>query len=304
MDKYLIGELKRYVPLQELQSFLSKWSNGDPSGCDTIDDSIRSLDSLFIRQPDLINDLSKIILRYKYAGKGSVSWSCPSKKMSIVKAGIEHLLMMKAGGNLFSGELRPIITEEPALNRATWQDKDLRLEFVYRDRSYFIEMDYELKEIWPTKRANVLIKSLENSFVVEARADFYQAKKLHKKIASILGIQIEIVEFSDDQINELKLDLNAKKRSAKHKKAAGDIDVVEMIASETIDDLDNAEEYKKYLGNDELRKALYRFKFNAHEDDSDFTIYISKKGSIWFVSRVPEEVRQHVFSCVRRVKGL
>jgi hypothetical protein len=111
--------------------------------------------------------------------------------------------------------------------------------------------------------------------------------------------------FSDEDVRRIKEALNARKRSARHKRSGGDIDVIEMIASDTLADLDDSEEYREILSGDELRKARYSFDYTTMDGaDLDITIFITNKGSIWFVSSVPEEVRDYVFSCIRSVKGL
>jgi len=80
---------------------------------------------------------------------------------------------------------------------------------------------------------------------------------------------------------------------------------VEVSAAPIIDDLDESNEYQNLLSGDELKKARYKFTYTLAEGRSlDVTIYLSKRGSIWFVSEVPEEVIDYVFSCVRKIKGI
>jgi len=124
-------------------------------------------------------------------------------------------------------------------------------------------------------------------------------------VADILDIDTHILEFTDEEIENIKMCLNAKKKAARHKRSAGDFDVVEVSAAPIIDDLDESNEYQNLLSGDELKKARYKFTYTLAEGRSlEVTIYISKRGSIWFVSEVPEEVIDYVFSCVRRIKGI
>lgn len=76
-------------------------------------------------------------------------------------------------------------------------------------------------------------------------------------------------------------------------------------AAPHIDDLDASSEYSGSLSMDELRKVRYKFVYQTDERAQiEVTIHISNKGGIWFVSEVPEEVIEYVFSCVRAVKQL
>ena len=307
MDPYLRSELKRYVPLAELRSFIEICEGEPLRSCNTKDDAILHLDPLILSRRELINELYTIILKYKFAGKGSVSWSIPVERKKLTKSEFQDLINQRAGGDdAFTRELRPEITREPALNKAEWLEGDiLRLEFVYKDRSQFVETDYSLQEIWPTRRSSILIYILNDSFIIESRADFNQASHLHRIASSLLGIDTQIIDFSDEDIERLKEMLNARKWTARHKRSSGDIDVIEMTASPTIEDLDDSEEYQRTLSGDELKKAGYRFNHTTSEGaDLDITINVSKKGSIWFMSSTPEEVRDYVFSCIRDVKNL
>ena len=255
---------------------------------------------------ELTTELLNLISKYKFAGKGSVSWSIPKERVNIKKDEFQEILKKKTCEDIFDHELRPRITREPALNKAEWLDNDvMRLEFVYKDRSYFIEDEYDIKEIWPTRRASILVTLLKDGFIIESRAEFHQASRLHRIVSSLIGIETQIMDFSDEDIKKIKDALDARKRLARHKRAGGDIDVIEMIASETLNDLDDSEEYCEMLSGDELKKAGYKFRYTmVNGFELDITIYINNNGSIWFVSSAPEEVREHVFSCVRSVKGL
>lgn len=176
---------------------------------------------------------------------------------------------------------------------------------MYKDRPYLVETNYEWTQIWPTRRARILIYLFNKSFIAESRADFHQGTRLHKIVSSLLGIRTHVIGFTDEDIERIKEALHAVKRAARHKRSGGEIDIIEMIASPTLLDLDDSEEYREILSGDEVSKAGYKFPYTTEDGvELDITMNINNKGSIWFVSPAPEEVRSHVFSCIKRVKGL
>lgn len=256
--------------------------------------------------PELVNKINNLISKYKFAGKTSISWSALQDGVYLDNNKLEKIIIEAMGSNPFKDELRPDPKRFPTLNKAVWlRENLLMLEFVYIDKPYLLEVDYDYQEIWPTRRASVLIRPYDTSFAIESRANLQQSRNLHKIVSDMLGVQANILDFSDDEIERLKLNLSAKKKAAKHKKSGGDFDTMEVTAAPTIDDLDESQEYLDSLSADELSKA--RYKFTYHDSDGghlDVTIYISNKGSIWFVSEVPEEVIDHVFSSIRRVKRI
>ncbi|RKX91686.1 MAG: hypothetical protein DRP84_11225 [Spirochaetes bacterium] len=306
MELNLRRDLRKHVPLRELHFFIANKTGEEPRGYITKEALITKIEELANKNPEIIQDVKELLIRYMFAGKGSVSWSIPSETIEFSKEDIENLIVKKSEGNPFVEELRPPITSKPALNKAFWlRDNLLKLEFVYADRTYFIEENYEIREIRPTKRAAILIRLLNTLFVIESRASFAKSVHLHKMVADILDIDTYILEFTDEEIENIKTCLNARKKAARHKRLAGDFDVVEVSAAPTIDDLDESDEYQNLLSGDELKKARYKFTYALAEGRSlDVTIYISKRGSIWFVSEVPEEVIDYVFSCVRKIKGI
>lgn len=179
------------------------------------------------------------------------------------------------------------------------------LEFVYADDPYFIEEDYKVKRIRPTRRINAIIRLLDASFLIEARAHINKSQLLHGELEMLLDKRTGMLEFSDSEVKQLKGLLSAKKKSAKHKKLAGDFDTMEVSASKVVEDIDNSTEYTSLLGQDELRTTGCVFE---HEPVScaplDVSASVYGKGRIWFRSSVSEESLDYVFSCVRTVKGL
>lgn len=312
--------LKRYVPLRELHFFLKDITGKEPISYTTKEALIVYLENLIENDSKLLEKVNELVIKYKNAGRGSVSWSIPKKenkqseensskgfknKNCDKKEFITNLIIKKNSVNPFENEIRPSIGKKPSLNKCEWlRDDLLKLEFVYADKSQFIEEDYEIKEIFPTRRASILARVCDSSIILESRASFNKAKILHEMTADMLGEEYEILDFSLEDVEHLKTFLNAKKKSARHKKSAGDFDTVEVTLSPILDDLDSSKEYKDYLHDDELRKAMYKFGYITDTgSEMDVTMYVSNKGSLWFVSEVPEEVIEHVFSGIREIKG-
>lgn len=306
MEQTLERDLIRYVPKKDLIS-LVKISGGASCG-DTITKKslVELLDALLTKTPKLSDEIISLIRNYKFAGKTSVSWSVPVEETCMTRDQFEKIIIDKLGSNPFENELKPEPTNLPSLNKADWLKDDLlRLEFVYIGRSQLLEVDYDYQEIWPITRANVLIRILNSSFVIESRAEFNQSRRLHNIVSDLVGVKTNIIEFSETDIERIKSRLNAKKKSAKHKKFAGDFDTVDVTAAPSIEDLDESHEYLDYLSTDEISKVMYKFNYDDSDGGHlDVTIRISKKGSIWFVNMVPEDVVSHVFSCIGEIKRI
>ena len=305
MDENLKKDLRKYVPIRELHFYISRKVGEEPKGYTTKDALVDKLEKITKTAHDF-EEIRKLLIKYKFAGKGSISWSKPSDESSLTKEELQKKIKENLERDPFSEELRPQLTNVPRLNKADWlRDNLLKLEFVYSDHPYLIEENYEFREIVPTRRTAILIRILNSPFVVESRAPFSRSIHLHKTVSEILGIDTEILDFSDIDVQRIKFRLNAKKKAAKHKKASGDFDTVEVVAAPHIDDLDTSSEYSGSLSADELRKVRYKFVYETLDKNKmEVTIHISNKGGIWFVSEVPEEVIEYVFSCIREIKHL
>lgn len=316
MESALKTQLKKNVPNSELHFFIKGVTGEEPRGYVTKEALIERLADLTVENPSLIEDVNELLIKYRYAGRGSVSWSIPTnihtddnesgEEIRLTKEDIERLIISNTNSNPFNADIRPLIDVKPALNRSRWlRDDLLNLEFVYADRTQMVEENYEIKEIKPTRRASILIRILGSSFIFESRANFNKALLLHGMASDMLNVDSEILNFDYNDVESLKMILNAQKKAARHKMLAGDFDTVEVTASPIVQDLDDSEEYKTYFDGDELRKARYRFKYVSNTGaQTDVTMYISHKGSIWFMSDVPEEVIEYVFSGIREVKRI
>lgn len=110
MDAHLQNDLKRYVPMQELRSFIERCEGLPLTACNSKDDAILHLDPLLTARRELMNELNEIISKYKFAGKGSVSWSMPDAEIELTRQEFQALINENAGDDPFAHELRPNIT--------------------------------------------------------------------------------------------------------------------------------------------------------------------------------------------------
>lgn len=318
MDVNLRKDLIRYVPNRELESTITSITKKAPKGLVTKEELIEKLDVLMKKQPEATNLVNNLVRNYRYAGKRSISWSVPAEPIKFAKDQFEKLIKERTKSEVFDRETRSTLTKTPSLSRASWlnESKSL-LEFAYAGAPYLEEIDYELEEIVPTRRASVLIRFLncspviedspviEGSPVIECRANARMSNALHERVSNILGFKTNILKFQDSDIRNIKKCLKAQKKFAKHKMSAGDFDTLDVSAAPIVPDLDDSDTYQNLCGSDELRQVRYTFSYLPQQGSRlDVTIYLTLKGHIWFVSEVPEEVIDHVFSSIAEVKGL
>jgi hypothetical protein len=305
MQKQLSQELKRSVPVWELENLIQRYDQDWSLASRTKDELIEKINSILSATPVARETIYDLVDRYKIADRGATSWSVPLEKKDLTQAEIEYLIKKKFDKDPFKQDLKPEVTNRPSLNKAEWiHEKTLKLDFVYLGKSYQIEEDYEYKTVTPTKRASAFIKILEKSFVVEGKVGFHIAQRLHTIIADLLEVETLVISFSKLEIDKIKELLNARKKFAKHKKVAGDFDVVSVTAAHTVEDLDHSDEYRNYLSADDVKEVKCAFKYQKHDGSFlEVTIHISSTGSIWFLTGVPNEILNYVFSIIRRVKG-
>lgn len=121
----------------------------------------------------------------------------------------------------------------------------------------------------------------------------------------LLGIEVLPMTFSNQNIEFLKQELNAKSKAAKYKRFAGELDTVSVSASSELDDLDKSEEYKNNFIDGELRETRLEFIYTTTSKQKiDVSLHISNQGNIWFMSDVPEEIIDYVFAIFRTIKFL
>jgi hypothetical protein len=301
------------LPNRELEFIITNVTAKKPKGLVTKTALIEKIGALTKEHPEVTdqvnNQVNHLIRNYKFAGRSSISWSIPErteKELSLTEEKLEELIQQQAGTDVFEHEIKAPITSKPALNRASWLEQNkLLLQFVYAGAPYFEEIGYELEEIQPTRRANALIRLPDGSPVIECRANSKIVSALHGEVSSLLNTHTQVLAFSNGDIASIKNRLKAKKQSAKHKKLAGDFDTVDVKASRSVNDLDDSGTYQNLLGTDALQRVRYTFSFKPTDgSDLDVTIYLNNKGNVWFVSEVPEEVIDYVFSNIKEVKGL
>ena len=305
MDKKLRLNIERHIPVSELEFFLERFTLDEETGYRSKEEIIAAVDRIIADNPERKEALEKLLSQYKSAGRGSITWGIIYEDLS--GEVIEKILIDDYGAKVFDDEIRPEVTKVPALNRAEWIDeekKTLRLEFAESGRRKLEYQFYELVEVPAMKIVDCFLKFFENQIIVEVRTNLSSAPKYHGKIGHMLNQKVEIIEFSLLEIAAIERSLNTFRKSAKHKKLSGDLDIVSVSASPTVEDLKASSEYNELLGNDEIKDARCQFVYTGSDSrETGVTIGISSKGSVWFLNEVPEEVIDHVFSVVKTAKG-
>ncbi len=300
-------DLKGHVPLAKLAKFVSQQDDTVSVTNLTKEQVLEKVDSLVTGDIALETEINSLLKEYKFAGKGSVSWSIPTEKFKWNSLKIESILLEKFGINPFEKEVKPEVKRKPSFNKAEWLDNEktlLMMEFVFGIQSYFIEEDYELVEVTPMQRVNAFIKITDSSFFIETRTSIQKAVTLHTMISNILSIKTTNIEFSDTDIKKIKENLEAKKKTVKHKQHSGDFDTVALVASPAIECLDESTQYQDLSKSGDVKEAKFEFEYEGINGlKLIVSFHISTRGSIWFQTSVPEEVIEYVFSTVRSVKG-
>jgi hypothetical protein len=153
MQKQLSQELKRSVPVWELENLIQRYDQDWSLASRTKDELIEKINSILSATPVARETIYDLVDRYKIADRGATSWSVPLEKKDLTQAEIEYLIKKKFDKDPFKQDLKPEVTNRPSLNKAEWiHEKTLKLDFVYLGKSYQIEEDYEYKTVTPTKR--------------------------------------------------------------------------------------------------------------------------------------------------------
>lgn len=305
MDKKLRLNIERHIPVSELEFFLERFTLDEQTSHGSKEEIITEVDKIISGEPERLEGLEKLLSQYKSAGRGSMTWGIIYEELSCEE--IEKTLIENYGQEVFDDEIRPEVTRVPSLNRAEWMDEEkkvLRLEFAESGKRKLEYQYYELVAVPAMKIVDCFLKISESQIVVEVRTNISSAPKYHGKIGHMLNRKVEIIEFSLLEIASIERSLKTFRKSAKHKKLSGDLDIVSVSASPTVEDLKASPEYNELLGNDEIKDARCQFVYNGKDGrETNVTIGISSKGSIWFLNEVPEEVIDHVFSVVKTAKG-
>jgi hypothetical protein len=294
-----------HVPMKALRELV------DDAGGEQLKNATREI--LLDEVKDLVGSnhlsdekISKLVNAYKFAGRVSVCWGIPLERKTLSKEKLEQAILDRSSASPFHEEIRPQLTQKPSFNKAEWiSDSLLRLEFVCAGQSYEIEDNYEKRTIVPTKRLNSYLRIFNNTFFVETRASIRESKLVCNSVSSLLDMEVNPLAFSNQDIAALKKELHAKSKAAKHKRFGGDFDTTYVSASVKLDDLDSSEEYKQHFSDGELKEARLEFVYKSLINHSiDVSLHISSQGNIWFMSGVPEELIEYVFSVVRKIKFL
>lgn len=302
-----IEELGKHVPVKALEGLVDEVSDeqGVPKH-GTKEALLDEVRELVTNKKLSIEQVSKLTQEYKFAGRVSISWGIPLQWVICSKEKLEQKILCRSLINPFEEEIRPQLTNKPALNRAEWLSDDmLRIEFTYAGKAYEVEDNYEKRIIVPTKHINSYLRLLEKSFLVETRANIRESKLVHNAVSNLLGIEVVAMSFSNQDIETLKQELKAKSKAVKLKRFGGDLDTVYVSAAPELDDLDNSEEYKSNFIHGDLKEARLELTYTTSlQQKSNISLHISSQGNIWFMSDVPEEIIEHVFSVVRKIKFL
>jgi len=299
--------LRKYVPVRAIQELVDEVIGEQENLKHTTKEVLLHEVLDLLRNNSLsIERVDKLIKDYKFAGRVSVCWGISLKRTFLSKDKLQQIILSKNVINPFIAEIRPTLTKKPAFNNAEWLNNHLlRLEFVYAGKEYEIEDNYEKRIITPTKRINSYLRILENNFVLETRANIREIKLVHDCVSMLLGIEIIPMTFSNQDIAILKKELSAKSKAVKRKRDSGDIDTLYVSASPDLDDLDNSEEYRHNYTSGELKETRLEFVYiNSSQHKIETSLYVSNQGHIWFTSDVPEEIIEHTFTMIRKIKFL
>jgi len=123
----------------------------------------------------------------------------------------------------------------------------------------------------------------------------------------IMGIEDEVVwdkltKLTEEQSKELARALNARLRAAKHKMTEGVYATKEVTATTEVEDLEGEEQYRNEFQNQPTKKKTLAFTYNYSFGFEETVSYVITDEGLWFRSEVGEEVIQHVFSEILKIK--
>lgn len=277
----LLQELDKYVPVKALQELLGDADGGQDLPKHTTKDALINEVQILLDQNAIdINSIIKLIQSYKFAGRVSVCWGIPLERRILSRNELSKIIQDRNSADPFKNEIRPQLTQKPAFNSAEWISGNLlRLEFVCAGKKYEIEDNYERRIVIPTKRLNSYIRLLDTTFVVETRASIRESKMLYNSMSLLLGIEIEPMTFTNQDILLLKQELNGKSKATKYKRFGGDIDTIYVSASPDLDDLDASEEYRNYFAQGDLRETRLEFLYTSYSRKIiESSLHISSQG--------------------------
>lgn len=117
-------------------------------------------------------------------------------------------------------------------------------------------------------------------------------------------MNIERIEFTEHEVDALKVALNAWLDTYRGRSAtdASDIDTLQLSKGVNCNDLADVQLYQEFTEDFEMASADLKFE---HEGFGEVHVRVSRvNGSIWVVGNAPENVLDRVFAAVKTVKGL
>lgn len=118
-----------------------------------------------------------------------------------------------------------------------------------------------------------------------------------------MPLAYSLITISNTELDAIKRELNATLDTFRGRSTAGsEIDTLQLSRGAGIRDLALASNYGAYTQGYDPASVDFEFSYPGL---GDVHLRISTiNGSVWFVTPVTEEVIDHVFGVIRRVKGL
>lgn len=255
-------------------------------------------------------DIATLIQQFHFAGATSVNchillgandilpveW----RAVSTVKARLTEMY----GDQLFTGGLRPPITDEPQLVAAAELDARLVLTYVFTKGERRVWQNYAIRKI-ANQRVEFVVLHF-NPFMVEIRAPLHEVDLFRLQILKLVGLQDRSVDWepltrlNDYEVGELARRLGATLTKARHK-SDGPYDYEEVAAAEDVDLLAEPDYQERFNGRPMRKKVLkYKHRYSwGYEDEVRYVVTGSgslatdgqpSSGNIVFKSTVGEEV--------------
>lgn len=114
-------------------------------------------------------------------------------------------------------------------------------------------------------------------------------------------MKLSLVEITKDELEELKTELGAVLDIYRGKDTSGsEIDTLELSKAPSCGDLADAADFDDYVDNYEPSSVDFLFDYDGF---GEVRIRVSTyNGSIWFRTAVPEEIIDHVYDALKKIK--
>ncbi|MBY9078320.1 hypothetical protein [Paenibacillus sp. CGMCC 1.18879] len=246
--------------------------------------------------------------QFQYAGATAVNVHMIMSDLSPDwqnKEFFKDFLIKKYSGALFGRGLRPELDSEPKLIKATEVGDRIILAFSYLGSPRRYLENYEIV----IRNAQVVdyVVIHFSPFAIEVRASQSQNRVFKSALLDIMEIKDtpvwdKITKLTEIQARELAIQLKAKLRAAKHKMIEGAYATKEVTASTQVVDLEVEEQYQEEFGNQPMKKKTLSFNYTYSFGFEDEISYVITDEGLWFRSNVGEEVIQHVFDLILKIK--